>query len=306
MSYYLFTRKPTDLNKVPIAEKEYIALQEALNRLGAFAEIEEQWDCTLQNFIDLEEDLLREALRHMINPEIDLDIMHEAKLRFARRLANLLSACRSYLDHTPQKLAPFGPALSVEKFKILTEETYDSSKYYRFMEALRNYSQHNGLHVHATSYTRSLVPTNFENILDAKTRVQATGLIWLKPLQDSGKFKRKALEETSEAELDIKPYIREYISSLSDVHVKLRSSGQKSLDSCAAKVREHRDNYMEKHPNVTVGIYAGEFDSSGEIVYQFPVHLADLKRINKLSARNKSLSSLVTKYVSGEITDPSI
>ena len=116
--------------------------------------MEEKYDLLVQNYLEFEITLLEITARDMVRFHQDYHLLHQERNMIDRRLANLLSVGRIYVDHTKQYVN-----------RILTEEAggefdvsaafsrqYDSRFGYRCMEALRNHVLHRGFVVHNTRF----------------------------------------------------------------------------------------------------------------------------------------------------------
>src|SRR5689334_16646405 len=133
-----------------LAPEEVKGLREAVEDLREMVDIEQKFDLVISNFVEHERELAERVLIHTyrgIHSEHDL---HDDKLAFARRILNLLSAGRLYIDqvkHHMTKLFPDNQETQAEVVEHFSDQ-YKSSLGYRVMEALRNYSQHRGMPVH--------------------------------------------------------------------------------------------------------------------------------------------------------------
>lgn len=98
-----------------------------------------QWN--LEDYLSLEQHLLLEGFDRGRNP------LRTAQLDMNRRIMNLLSSIRSYLDHTETDLKRrFGETSDrYQRFKTLTARLYDAQFSYRFIYRFRNFVQHCGL-----------------------------------------------------------------------------------------------------------------------------------------------------------------
>jgi hypothetical protein len=79
-------------------------------------------------------------------------------LNLNRYIMNLLTAVRTFLDHTERNLTHRHGKDSeqFQAFKKATAEAYDSSFAYRFLYKLRNYVQHRGMPIGKMSINTQL------------------------------------------------------------------------------------------------------------------------------------------------------
>lgn len=153
MNCYLRQNVIGQVPELPISNEQYEAVADARSILASAFAIEESYDLLIGNYVEVEQELLTATA---INAVRDLNGYHdffELRSTINRRVVNLLTATRLYLDQTPQRLS--GCAATPEdaraEFKQRTRDHYDATFGYRFLEALRNHVQHCGLAVHRLS-----------------------------------------------------------------------------------------------------------------------------------------------------------
>src|SRR5688572_9822556 len=212
-----------------ITQEEYEALAEAKTGHLSVLFIEEKFDLLVENYLELEDAMLRSTNRHMVHKDQDYEWFQVERNLFNRRLVNLLSACRSYVDyakHHVHVVLPGDQAAS-DKLETAFSEHYDALLGYRVMEALRNFVQHRGFPIHVVSYSGKWVgPKN-----DASLRFGLSIFTKTIYLDDDG-FKKAVLGELEAlgGRVDLKPLVREYVAALSEVHKQLRAM----TDTCVS------------------------------------------------------------------------
>jgi hypothetical protein len=152
MSYGLKNPVISSSGFTPLSEEEFHRLGRAVNNLWVILSIEEQLDLVMENYLDLENDLLSMATRIMVFTVPTYEYLaKERNLVVNRRLLNLLNSCRGYLGHTPHHLSSGiqghdaqRASVYITDFKKFTTNEYDTFLGYRAMEAMRNYTQHAG------------------------------------------------------------------------------------------------------------------------------------------------------------------
>jgi len=137
-----------------ITESEFNALVSAKAGLLSTLFVEEKFDLLVENYLELENSLLDSTARFMVHRDHDYKSLQVERNQFNRRLVNLLSACRSYVDYAKHYIHV---VLATDSSAIAQIETafskhYDACLGYRVMEALRNFVQHRGFPIHAISY----------------------------------------------------------------------------------------------------------------------------------------------------------
>ena len=152
MRYELNQRWTGGKGPVAISKEDFEAIREAKAGVVRMMLIEEKIDLLLDNYVEYEGELLQLALRSAVLEEYGWSDFRAAVQRFNRRLANLLTTCRLYLDQVRHDLSGFNDPTLSEAFKTLKSAEYDGRLGYATLEALRNYYQHRGLPVSGLSY----------------------------------------------------------------------------------------------------------------------------------------------------------
>src|SRR5690348_4559061 len=86
---------------VPLTENDYNVLADAVETLSHLADVEEKYAAVIDNYVELESSLLDEGLRVMIFAPSDEIQARAPRNLISRRLLNLLSSVRLYLDSLP-------------------------------------------------------------------------------------------------------------------------------------------------------------------------------------------------------------
>lgn len=294
-NYFLTIRAMGNQPMVKIDESEFEKIRIASTNLRHILDIEEQWAALVENYFDLERSLLEAAARHMIMPDVDWHAFHDAQLRFAVKLANLLSTCRAYLDQTDRHLKMLAPMRNDRPaFEAARKNQYDGRFAYRFMEALRNVSQHSGLPLHGTSY-------GIQRDDGDQLAFWVATTIDLDELRSDSKFKSNVLEGVSEASLSAEPLIREYVAGLSTIHMAVRAKLAERVDGWKGVIRDAISKFSEGADisDQPPGLCAMQTGSDGDWTQQ--VHLGEqkLQRIEMLQKRHRSLERVSESFVSG-------
>ena len=182
--------------------------------------IEQRYGILLENYKELEQELLNFSLNVTLNTSNGWETLEDATPLFHRRVLNFLSSARMYLDQIPGEL--LNASRNADQVKLefdkLRSTEYDNSLGYRVCEALRNYTQHKSLPVHRISY-------GMRREAAAKTVTNYSGLgLSVSVLEADRKFKASVLKELRSVgeKHDLKRFIREYMHGLGEVHINLR------------------------------------------------------------------------------------
>jgi len=197
-------------------------------------EIEETFALLFDNFAEFEVELLRLAefsLLWLGRARDHTESMQE-RLLLDRRLVNLLTSCRLYLDQTDDGIStlfgnPSGELTSVKEFK---NDLYDSHWGYRLMEALRNHVQHFGLAARVITLNSFRSSGDGPDYSEFTVYPQAN----VKALAENPHFKKTILGELrgQGENIDLRGPAREYMSCFVALHNKLRRTiGQRVEDA---------------------------------------------------------------------------
>lgn len=198
--------------------------------LGGLLEMEEAYDVTMGNYLELEETVLRLSALELAQRRPD-DHFDTARRSCHRALANLLSASRAFQDHSQRLGSSIGGSdgdSDLDAIKSGFSRAYDGALGYRFTSALRNHAQHYGVSVSGVAHMRAATGSSPES---ERHHVTVTPYLLLSDLRMNGKFKTSVLYETDataregpngETIIPIIPMAREYIAGLSSVMAAIR------------------------------------------------------------------------------------
>jgi hypothetical protein len=231
---------------VPITELEYFDIRQRREILLEALFIEEKFDLVVDNYLEFETDLLNSCAREMVRGVQNWATFQEERNQINRRVVNLLSACRLYLDHTRHHLGNIGDSATAitEIIKTSISAQYDGSLGYRVMDALRNYVQHRGYPIHSVTFNASW------NDDRSKLIYAITPYLIIARLEEDGKFKSSVLEELKQQgdKVDIKPMIREYIDGLGKIHNEIRRQLKCLVDESDKTIRDAIELYRKDYP----------------------------------------------------------
>jgi hypothetical protein len=287
---------------IAITEDEYKAIKASREFLFEALYLEQKLDLVTENFIEYEMILLSYSARQMMFPYLNYMRLQNEINNINRRIVNLLSACRLYLDHCIHHLNNIYRD-KTEKIEMVINQIkieYDSNLSYRVLEALRNYVQHRGFPVQKVIYNASRV----EEDDNWQILFSITPYIRTKELQEDDKFKKTVLDELKKLgeEIDIKPFIREFITSIGNIHKKVREVLKKDIQqweeiiyNCIQKFRDKTNS--ENIIGLGIAIQEGEdiYSESVSIFTDFIEHRRELEQKNTL------IGSLAKFYVTNQI-----
>jgi len=195
----------------------------AARRICLFAlEIEEKCALLIDNYYEFECELLKLAQASAIWPHMEHSDSMLKRLSLDRRIVNLLTACRLYLDQTEHTISSIFGVSSTEiaRFRKLRNDLYDAHWGYRLMEAIRNHVQHAGLVAHSITHSSSLIGGRIKNYAQ-QTVLPTTNV---ETLATNPGFKKSVLNELRKQKqpIDLRPPLREYVSCLVRLHEHVR------------------------------------------------------------------------------------
>lgn len=224
---------------ISILAEEFCHIERAHLGILEITAVEEKYDILLENMLELELELLRLAGTNLL---FSPDEKHyaNAKPLVNRRMINLLTASRLYLDHLDHHMSILFGHDSAQRahLKKLRSVEYAGQFSYRFMEALRNYAQHRGYPVHELRHSTRAVSVEEERW---QVRCAEHGVsLYIRPttLISEGGFKPVVLAECKDSDypIDVMYEARGYLRSLARIHAAVRAEMQSKLDECSAMV----------------------------------------------------------------------
>jgi hypothetical protein len=284
-----------------LSPETFATIAAASDGLPSVLFIEEQFDLLIANYMELENDLLSMATSVMVvRPDIP-SIQRERNFIVNRRLLNLLSACRGYLDQTPHRLNALGhkdgSLVNASDFKSYASFEYDASLGYRVMEAMRNYTQHVGFPIEVR-YNRGWIGEGEHK----KDRFAVMPYIDVGLLENS--FKTEVQQELQKLgdKVGIMPMVRQYVASLGNIHDRVRKSLADHVasweDAVLEAIRKFKTDNPKEQPSslVAVGISGKDWE---HITLLSPLE-RQIEYRRALAKRNGGLTTLALRYVTNE------
>lgn len=303
MRYTLKRRVFAGPDFIEISQHEFNRWKCTQSELLSVLNIEATFDLLLENYAEFERDFLA------INHRLSLFQEHGEPLgpyrEMNRRMVNLLSSARLYLDEVPQDLHAIYPKnpTHAATFKQRCSTHYDLSLAYRVMEALRNYAQHSGFPVHAMTHSFHREEKNpgflHRMTLHLHVNVQRLG--------DSA-FKKAVLNELKPRAdrhgcVELTPFIPEYIEKLCEVHESLRGLISTDVASWDQAILSVLDRARGTFGNDLSGLAVVKEEKDEELDY-LDIEWADIfdepiAWRKQLEAKNRDFINLAARYVAG-------
>lgn len=291
-----------------ISRKEFDRIAEARTGILETLVIEEKFDLVMENYFEFEEEILSSSLRYVVFSDDILAMLQQSRLAITRRLANLLTTCRLYLDQSTHHLRRlFGANSPHEQLHEAAKSSqYDKYLSFRILEELRNYAQHRGYPFHVITFSSSLVEP--EPGADSVTIVMPK--LSITELEDDGGFKSRVLDEIKqsfEQDFDLRPHVRQYIDCLRAVQSELRRSLKERIADWKDAVEEAIAMSEEEIPEGEA-IWSLELvaeDESSEEEERIFLAFQSIDRLESFAKKNQQRGSLTSKFVSGQVNPPS-
>jgi len=280
---------------IDISETEFNDLTTARRTLRAAVAIEQNFWLLVENYLDYEKELLNLALQGSVRSRFDWQSGQWDNLEVNRRLANLLSSARLYIDHLSHSFANVAGVDARDEISRQCAAEYDSRLGYRVLEALRNVMQHTSLGVHGLRYPHDRQ--------DNELRIRVVPILDVSRLQETP-FKRTVLDELSDVEKHpLTPFVREYLEGLGALHEKARQLGRDPIQMARAvltkAIEKVRETWVGDQPVQVGRLREGDTDVCDDF-HIFP----DLLEQWDLLLRQRTLTANTRVFVSGQSDPP--
>lgn len=286
-----------------ITESEFLHIKECKTLVSDALGLEESFHRVLGNLYEFESTLLQEALRALIFTEGSWSdtngMIHEVN----RRVSNLLSSGRAYLDQTAHLFSSrFGN--NSEAREALAEwcsHEYDSRLGYRVMEGLRNYTQHRGIAVHYLSYQ------NWRRGEGEKAVFRNSIVPGISPaiLRGDGGMKKRLVDELEAIgePVDLRPLVREYVAGLATIHQKIREQIANDLLAADEVILKSIERYRKEGQADVLGLSAVKRRGKGILLEEVAIFNDPIDRRRDLVNRGYRVRYLTRHYTTNEPKD---
>lgn len=305
MKYFIFSGQ---FGALDINRDEFKKLDIAITNLFECLFIEEKLDFVIENFFEYEVELLKIASRRMIFLDDDYFSMSHERNVVSRRIVNLLTSCKMYLDQSIKHITRIYGKGSPESILVEHEFNlqYNQSFGYRVMEALRNYTQHYGFPIQNIIFSSEWL--DFENKDRSRLQFIVVPLIEVSRLAEDGKFKRSVLDEMlsfdkSNKGIDIRELIRDYIEGIGEIQEKIRNITRSDISDweCIIEdaIRDYKDKYEIENRIPQLTIIAQ--DENQVHIKRRSLFKEFIKKRETLERKNQSFGNFKKRYASNEI-----
>jgi hypothetical protein len=258
--------------------------------------IEQKYDFVMENYLELEESILRCGLSDMLLGGRDRKEYSADTALFNRRIMNLLTAYKTYDDTYVQHFNRIflKDRAILRQAKQSFSEEYDSRVGYWMIPKIRNYVQHQGFPMHGSSYASRWMED--EHGIE---RSRHTVDLYISPQELSeGKFSVEVRERLGRMreKVDLKFLIRDFMEGFSAAHTRNRDILVHRLEWANAYI----SSVIEEFLVATCYKAAHSLTSFGPEGRVSVAHFANEQRLY-LVKKNTRLSRLTDHYISNEV-----
>jgi hypothetical protein len=293
---------------IELSKEEFERMIEAKRRFIILLDIEEKFDIFIENYAEHEKELLSLTLRkslfldnNWLNTVSEIHIVN-------RRLANLLTTGRLYLDQVKQEIEEIYGAKSPLALKLEDHRNLECSNTpgFRLMKELRNYIQHRGLPVYRIDYPNKLFFSTQNNSEDTPTnrtiRWGITPSLSLEALKNDPKLTKSILPELESIGkyIPITPLVRQYVEAIGRLHKCLRDSTSNDSDTWIQLMKDAIERGRQHLQENVIGVSVAAENEQGDYVEAEQIFDDLMKRHEFLTNKNLCLPIISNQFVSGE------
>jgi len=301
--YFLKINAIGNYPKLSISLEDYNSIIRAQLILSAALSIEEKYDLTLSNFLDLEKELLVLTVDRMARVELGYENFYQIRSVLNRKLSNFILSGKMYTEQIASDAVEcLEDGKGVQQIiSELRSEQYDSSIEYRTMEALRNHLAHSGMVVHKVSLPSHWTPHESKKLRRLEFNIDI--FAEKKILAENSRFKRKVLAELPEY-FDLKKGARSYMASISVLQDATRKFSEEDISRSRAVIEHFINLYSNFNQGESFAL--GAFcESSNPTEKAKPITLMldwdDVRRT--LKEKNDSITNMHIRYATNSISE---
>jgi hypothetical protein len=286
-----------------ISPDEYREAKVARQNLMEVLDVEEKLNLVLENYVEFERELLSGSLNHMVFSDRDWSSSIGEIHLINRRLINLLTTCRLYMDQVPHNIKSiYGNDVLANAVKQEMSRQYDMNLGYRVLEALRNYVQHRSLPIQRLTHTASRQGEES----GVRIRNIVTPSLDVNRLRADGKFKRSVLAELESIgnSVDVKPLVRGYIEAIGRIHLFIREMLTNDITIWESIVLRILDRYRKVSEREILSVAIVISDDSDKITESVMIFEDMIERRRWLRQKNQTLTHFSFHMITSEVEPP--
>lgn len=284
-----------------LTDDEFREIIDATRNVLEAKNIEEKYNIVIDNYVEFESDLLNMALEQMAFTNFGWRPENNDIFKLNRRLANLLTTTRLYMDQVPHNLnSIYGKGVGhVAKVKAAMSAEYDSNLGYRVLEALRNYIQHQGLPIFSVTYDRHMC----RKLRGNQILNNVIPYIEVSELRNAGDFKKSVLKELEALgdKVDIRPFVRVYIESIGKIQKAIRDLIEQDIGRWRNVILSTEERYRGTGDKELIGLGLIVQNDVGESLQQLHVNQSVLQRRDWLISKNGAFIRFSNNVITNEV-----
>ncbi len=148
MKYYLKNFTLSHNARIEITENKFNKLKQAKDILMRFYDFTENYQVIVESYRKVEKAKHDAELDHIIYSIFGYDDLCNDRVILNSLFIGYLASARYFLDSTNRILTKILSLAEVTSFNEFRSSIYNSTKEYRFVEALRNHAHHRGYPIH--------------------------------------------------------------------------------------------------------------------------------------------------------------
>jgi hypothetical protein len=300
--FYIGVELASRRSMMPINYELYRSISQAIETQWEALYHEQKFDFVVENYLEFEEAILGVGLERMVDRgDRFCDHQRHAAL-FNRRIMNLLTTFKSYVDSVPQHFNRiFSRDEAVTKAALAAfSEAYDSRIGYWIIPKLRNYIQHQGFPVHAMSYSYDRAGSGDDG--QSESLRNTVDLFITRDELSKGVERKDWLEEISRMndKIDLKFVVRDFMEGLTEAHMKNRVRLRDRVEWAASTIKVAQEDYIAETGDQLLPLLKAVC-VGGEHPTVLMHQIADDQR-RYLEGKNGQLINLASRFFSNAIT----
>lgn len=300
MEYYVKGRYSLKTIKENIFKDKFKELKHAKETIDSFQKFITDYQLVVESFRNLEEAKFKAEIGHVLNSKLSYKDFFKMRVFLGTPTISYLSSSRYFLDSLNKITKDTLSEELYRSYSDLRSKIYEDSIGYRFIEALRNYSQHTDLPFHTTTYHNFLEDKNNPKSTNHVTAISLYA-IKEKLLKDK-KFKKEVLNDHPE-KIDIILNIRYHLEGLykqfdflKDRFLAVGETSREILDNITSEMQTKTEKKIFK-----LDAFAAESDDT--TIERVPIVTNWYEATKESMKELGNLTNLHKRYVTGKIIE---
>src|SRR4030042_783798 len=297
----LAAREPV---RIPVEEQKYSELVTSSKVVHGALEIEHKYALLVDNYKELEVDLLRYAIEHATHQRSKWEHFADERLVLDRRILNYLAATRAYtLQATSTLKHVYGrDSNAYNAFVELTKQKRETDTAFKLAEFIRDFVQHHRLPVDVEGVTYSVIrwkPPR-QSACTIRPKIKKKELL---ANRDAAKKGINTLLAGMPEEIDLKPHIRAFMRSIAELHIQVRNATDDVVKTSEQHLREAIDICKSKGCSNILSAMVISVDDPREILGYIALMEEPLNYLSELREYNSPAGRVGECFVTSQDED---